>query len=86
MLAVVDDDVCADALPIPALAELDVLVEACELAAIDPSLVEFVDVLLEVEAWSPDPLDAQAAPEGLPAEVDDVVPVFACAVEPPLTA
>lgn len=71
-----------------ALAAVDELVDVCELAlpVPDPSLVELVDELVEVEAWEEGELDPAAAPVEPPAEVDELVPVDACADEPPLAA
>jgi hypothetical protein len=63
-----------------------VLVEVCELAfpEPEPSLVELVDELVEVEACEDGELDA--APAEFPADVDEVDPVVAFEDEPPLAA
>jgi hypothetical protein len=68
------------------LAELEVPVEVCELAfpEFEPSLVELLDELVEVDACEDGELEA--APPGLPADVDEVVPVVACEDAPPLAA
>jgi hypothetical protein len=77
----VEVEVCADELPVPALAEVELEVDVCELLDPEPDapLVDFVDELVEVEACAPEPDES-------PAEVEEVVPVFACAVDPPLAA
>ncbi len=83
--ALVDVDVCADEAPPLALADVDELVDVCELAFPEPEPppVELVDELVDVEACEEGEVDA---PVELPADVDELVPVLACEDEPPLAA
>jgi hypothetical protein len=68
----VEVEVCADESPGAALAEVELAVDVCELLDPEPDapLVDFVDESVEVEACAPEPDES-------PAEVEEVVPVFA---------
>lgn len=73
VFALVEVDVWAFELPMPALVEVDV--DVCVLAVPEPP-AEFADELVDVDACAPDPVVEQPAPLELPAEVDEFEPVL----------